>query len=99
MLENTLKFPQSVWALCFYRAVAKRWSFLAENQKFLLSRPARSAPKLVDAAQRADRSLDVRSCSELLLTAAEAAGLSLPQGIAERLELSSGKPSRGLGCI
>lgn len=85
MLTPATKMPQSVWAMCFFRMLAKRWLFVIENQKFQLSRPDRSAPMLREAAEKALRSLDVRSCAELLLAATDAAGLSLPGEMGQEL--------------
>jgi hypothetical protein len=74
------------WALCFFRMLAKRWLFVVERQKFQLSRPDRSAPKLLESIERALRFLDVRTCAELLLAAAEAAALPVPRELAVELE-------------
>jgi len=85
MLSAATKMPQSVWALCFFRMLAKRWLFVVENQKFQLSRPDRSAPKLREAAEKALRFLDVRTCAELLIAGADAAALSIPRVVGQEL--------------
>lgn len=85
MLGAAAKMPQSVWATCFFRMLAKRWLFVIENQKFQLSRPERSIPGLQEAVERALRFLDVRSCAGLLVAAVDAAALSIPRDMAEEL--------------
>lgn len=85
MLSAATKIPQSPWALCFFRMLAKRWLFVVENQKFQLSRPDRSAPKLREAVERALRYLDVRRSAELLIAAADAAALSIPRDVDQEL--------------
>jgi len=85
MLNAATTMPQNVWAICFFRMIAKRWLFMADNQKFELSRPDRSAPTLREAAENALRCLDVQSCARLLIAAAEAAGLATRRDIDEEL--------------
>jgi hypothetical protein len=85
MLRAAAKIPQSPWALCLFRMVARRWLFVVENQKFQLSRPDRSAPKLREAVERALRFLDVRSSAELLIAAADAAAISIPRDVDQEL--------------
>ena len=85
MLKATMALPQSAWALAFFHMVAKRWIYVAEDQKFELTRPSRSAPQLLDAANEALRVLDVGSCAKLLLVAAEAAGVYVRVEIANEL--------------
>jgi hypothetical protein len=70
----------------FFSMAAKRWLFVVEHQKFQLSRPDRSAPKLLKAINRALQLLDVRSCAKLLNAAAEAAALSISLNIAMELK-------------
>ena len=86
MLGIATNLPQSSWAICFFRMVGKRWLFVVEHQKFKLSRPDRSAPKLLKAINRALQLLDVRSCAKLLNAAAEAAALSISLNIAMELK-------------
>jgi hypothetical protein len=85
MLTTAISMPNSPWATCYFRMVAMRWLFVSENQKFRLSRPDRSSPKLLEAAEASLRSLDVRSCANLLIVAGDAAALSIPREMNEEL--------------
>jgi hypothetical protein len=60
----------------FTRMVAKRWTFLAREQRFFIRSPTFYAPKILDAASQ--KVPTIAECAALLLVVGEAAGLSWP---------------------
>jgi hypothetical protein len=78
VLHNT------VLAQAFTRMVAKRWMYLAREQKFLLGSPALNAPQILEAASQTVPTIS--ECANLLLVIGEAARLTWPQQMLQRLK-------------
>jgi len=76
-LENT------VTAQAFTRLVARRWIYLAREQRFLLGSPAFSAPRILDAASQTVPTIS--ECANLMLVVGEALRLTWPHQLRERL--------------
>ena len=76
---KTMMLPvmaNSHWAIFFYRMVAKRWTYLANNQKFLMLSPGIWSDKILDAISvLAPTASDV---AKLLLLVGEATAITWP---------------------
>lgn len=73
----------SCWAIFFYRMVAKRWSYLANNQKFLVVSPGIWSDKILDAISVS--SLTASDVAKLLLLIGEATGITWPKEMLSEL--------------
>jgi hypothetical protein len=77
----------SYWAIFFYRMVAKRWAYLANNQKFLMVSPGFWSDKILHAVSVA--SPTVSDIAKLLLLVGEATAINWPKEMLSELrELS-----------
>jgi tetratricopeptide (TPR) repeat protein len=73
----------SCWAIFFYRMVAKRWTYLANNQKFLMLSPGIWSDKILDAISvSAPTASDV---AKLLLLVGEATSITWPKEMLSEL--------------
>ena len=87
LLKIPTTLATTVFAQAFTRLVAKRWIYLATEQKFLLGSPAFYAPRILDAASQTVPTIS--ECANLLLVVGEATGLNWPQQMRKSLtELS-----------
>jgi len=77
ILHNT------VFGHAFTRMVAKRWMFLAREQRFLISSPTFYVPRIQEAASQ--KVPTISECAELLLLVAGAVRLTWPQQMLEGL--------------
>ena len=74
---------KAVFGQAFTRMVAKRWIYLATEQKFFLSSPTFYASRIVDAASQTVPTIS--ECATLLLLVGEATRLTWPQPMLLRL--------------
>lgn len=65
------------WGIFFYRMVAKRWTYLANNQKFLMLSPLVWSEKILDAISTA--SPTASDVAKLLLLVGEATSIKWPK--------------------
>ena len=83
---KTMMLPvmaNSHWAIFFYRMVAKRWSYLASNQKFLMLSPGIWSDKILDAISVSfPAAPDV---ARLLLLVGEATAITWPNEMLSEL--------------
>jgi len=83
---KTMMLPvmaNSCWAIFFYRMVAKRWTYLANNQKFLMLSPGIWSDKILDAISvSAPTASDV---AKLLLLVGEATAITWPKEMLSEL--------------
>ncbi len=89
---KTMMLPvmaNSHWAIFFYRMVAKRWTYLANNQKFLMLSPGIWSDKILDAISvLAPTASDV---GKLLLLVGEATAITWPnEMLSELRQISQG---------
>ena len=79
MLKNmTLPaMANSHWSIFFYRMVAKRWTYLANNQRFLMLSPGLWSEKILDAISAA--SPTPSDVAKLLLIVGEATSIKWPK--------------------
>ena len=85
MIHPVIK--DSCWAIFFYRIVAKRWTYFANNQKFLMRSPRIWSGKILDAISLA--SPTISDVAKLLLLIGEAAEMKWPKEMLSELhELS-----------
>lgn len=73
----------SVFAHAFTRMVAKRWMFLAREQRFLIGSPALYVPRILEAASQ--KVPTISECAKLLLLVAESVRLTWPEQMLEGL--------------
>lgn len=73
----------SHWAIFFYRMVAKRWTYLANNQKFLIVSPGIWSDKILDAISVS--SLTASDVAKLLLLIGEATTITWPEEMLSEL--------------
>lgn len=83
---KTMMLPaleNSCWAIFFYRMVARRWTYLANNQKFLMLSPGIWSDKILDAISvSAPTASDV---AKLLLLVGEATAIIWPKEMLSEL--------------
>ena len=79
MLKNMMlpEMARSHWAIFFYRLVAKRWTYFANNQKFLMVSPGVWSDKILDAISVL--SPTASDVAKLLLLIGEAIGIAWPK--------------------
>jgi hypothetical protein len=75
---------KTVFAQAFTRMVAKRWIYLATQQKFFLSSPMFYASRILDAASQIVPTIS--ECASLLLLVGEATRLTWPELMLRRLK-------------
>jgi tetratricopeptide (TPR) repeat protein len=82
-----LKIPtilaNTVFAQAFTRLAARRWIYLATEQKFWLGSPAFYAPRILDAVSQTVPTIS--ECASLLLVVGQAARLTWPQNMLDSL--------------
>jgi hypothetical protein len=77
----------TVFAQAFTRMVAKRWSYLATEQRFVLNSPTFYASRILQAASQTVPTIS--ECASLLLLVGEATRLTWPQPMLGRLKVLS----------
>lgn len=79
MLKNMILpvMASSHWAIFYFRMVAKRWNYLANNQKFLMLLPSIWSEKILDTISVA--SPTASDVAKLLLLIGEATSINWPK--------------------
>ena len=72
------------WAIFFYNMVVKRWTFLAENQRFLMISPGIWSEKILSAIPFS--SPTASDIAKILLLIGEATGIRWPGKMLSELQ-------------